>query len=253
MSGRPMRVLVLGGATEAAALARALADRTDIDAVLSLAGRTENPALPPIRWRIGGFGGVAGLEDYCGTERIDAVIDATHPFAAQMSRHAVAACRQLDLPLLVLTRPPWMPQAGDRWIEVDDMHAAVAALGSAPRSVFLTVGRLSLPAFAAAPQHRYVVRTIEVAGAGFDVPHKTLITAQGPFGVEDELALMRREGVEILVTKNSGGAATQAKLHAARDLGLTVVMVRRPAGDGVEEVHDVARALEWLDVHRPAP
>lgn len=248
-----MRVLVLGGATEAAALARALAGRPDIDAVLSLAGRTGNPALPPIPWRIGGFGGVAGLEDYCRAGRIDAVIDATHPFAAQMSLHAVVACRELGLPLLVLTRPAWTPQPGDRWIEVDDMQAAVAALGSDPRTVFLTVGRLSLPAFAAAPRHRYVVRTIEVTGADFDVPHKTLITAQGPFGIEDELTLMRREGVDIVVTKNSGGAATEAKLHAARELGLPVITVRRPAGHGIEEVHDAASALAWLDAHRPAP
>jgi precorrin-6A/cobalt-precorrin-6A reductase len=250
---RAMRVLVLGGSSEAAALARAFVGRPDFAAVLSLAGRTHNPVLPQIRSRVGGFGGVAGLVKYCRGERIDAVVDATHPFAAQMSRHAAEACGELGLPLLVLSRPPWALQPGDRWVEVDDMSDAVAALGETPRTVFLTVGRLSLPSFGVAPQHRYVVRTIDEP-EGLDVlPRSTLITARGPFTVEDEMALMVTEGVDILVTKNSGAAATAAKLAAARSLGLPVVMVRRPAGQSGDEVHAVEDALAWLEAHRPAP
>lgn len=248
-----MRVLILGGTTEASALARRIAGRRDLEPVLSLAGRTRNPVPPPIAFRVGGFGGIAGLKNYLVESRTDAVIDATHPFAAQMSRHVAAACRDLGLPLAVFTRPPWRRQDGDRWISVSDISAAVLALGEAPRTVFLTVGALQLAAFAAAPQHRYIVRTIDPPAAIDGLPAHRLILARGPFGIADEIALMRHERVDVLVTKNSGGSATEAKLAAARALGIAVVMVERPAAEAVPAFDTLDAILAWFEAHRPAP
>ncbi|PSC06687.1 cobalt-precorrin-6A reductase [Alsobacter soli] len=248
-----MRVLILGGTTEATALARRLAGRADIEAALSLAGRTSAPAESPLPTRVGGFGGVEGLAGYLRSERIDAVVDATHPFAAQMSRHAVAACREMTTPLLVYTRPEWRPGPGDRWTTVPDMPAAVEALGVAPRTVFLTVGRLSFPEFFAAPQHRYVARSIDAPDGLDRLPRCELVLARGPFDVEAEAALMQSHGVDVLVTKNSGGAATAAKLEAGRRLGVEVVMVARPAPSGAPVEHHLDAVLAWLEAHRPAP
>ena len=217
-----MRLLLLGGTTEASALAR----RLDANATLSLAGRTKTPAASPLPTRIGGFGGVDGLVRYLRDERIDAVIDATHPFAAQMSAHAVAACAAADVPLAVLTRPSWTPRSGDDWREVGDAAEAAAALGETPRRVLLTVGRLSAGAFRAAPQHHYVLRSID---APEDLPPDVeIVLARPPFARDDEIALMTSRGIEIVVSKNAGGEATRAKLDAARLLSVPVVMIRRP-------------------------
>ena len=241
-----LKLLVLGGTTEASRLAALLAERTDIAPLLSLAGRTRDLAPSPIPRRVGGFGGVDGLIRFLQDEGMGAVIDATHPFAAQMSAHAAEACAALDLPLARLTRPAWTVQAGDRWQEVTSAEAAAAALGDAPRRVFLTVGRLSLDAFAAAPQHHYLVRTID-APDGLALPHATLMQARGPFPAEAEEALMRREGVEVLITKNSGGEATAGKLLAARRLGLPVVMIARPQKPAVPTFYAPEEVMGWLD------
>ncbi len=249
-----MKLLILGGTTEASALARALAGRDDVAPLLSLAGRTRNPALPPIPHRIGGFGGVAGLTDHLRRERVDAVVDATHPFAARISAHAVAACAAAGVPLLAFTRPPWRPEPGDRWTAVPDLGAAAAALGAARVTALLTVGRLGLASFKAAPQHRYVVRTIDPPDPADLPPDCALLFDRGPFHLDDELALMRREGIEAVVTKNSGGAAAAAKLEAARALGLRVVAVDRPRIAGPRrEVEALEEVLAWIEAHRGAP
>jgi precorrin-6A/cobalt-precorrin-6A reductase len=248
-----MRVLILGGSTEASALARLVAGREEIEAVFSLAGRTQNPAPLPIPLRVGGFGGIEGLIDYLGRERIDAVIDATHPFAAQMSHHAEAACRAHRLPRLVLTRTPWTAVEGDRWIEIADAAQAAQALGSVPRRVFLTVGRLSLPAFAIAPQHRYVVRAIEEPEGLAALPNHRLILTRPPFRIEDEVRLMREEKIDTLVSKNSGGEASYAKIAAARELGLPVVMINRPKPADGPSLHDPQAALDWISRQGRAP
>lgn len=224
-----------------------------IDAVLSLAGATANPAPSPIPQRIGGFGGAAGLAVYLRAERIDAVVDATHPFAARMSANAMAACRATATPLVVFTRPPWTPQEGDRWIEVATMEEAVDALGAFRKTVFLTQGRLQLAAFARAPQHRYVVRAIDPPAEAKALADCRLILTRGPFALEDELALMRVERVEILVTKNSGGRATYAKIEAARMLGVDVVVVRRPEPPDAETLSDLDSVIAWIAAHRGAP
>jgi precorrin-6A/cobalt-precorrin-6A reductase len=248
-----MRVLVLGGTTEASLLARRLAQRDDIAAILSFAGRTESPRQPPIPFRIGGFGGVDGLTDFLLADRIDAVVDATHPFAVHISENAAGACQRTRLPLVAFTRPAWQQQDGDRWISVDDTEAAVRALGETPRRVLLTHGRLQLAAFASAPQHSYVVRTIDRPADIMALPRHRLILARGPFLTGDETRLMRHEHIEVVVTKNSGGQSTYAKIEAARTLQIPVVMIRRPQISRVDELFDVDEVMTWLDAHGLVP
>jgi precorrin-6A/cobalt-precorrin-6A reductase len=248
-----MRLLILGGTTEATALAGRIANRRDLDPVLSYAGRTRNPSPPPIPFRVGGFGGVAGLETYLTERKVDAVIDATHPFAVQISRNAVAACRKLGLPTARLTRPPWQRQNDGRWTNVADIAGAVRALGDRPRRVFLTIGGLQLVEFGQVSQHRFVVRTIDPPEGLIALTFHRVILARGPFSVEDEIALMRDERIDTLVTKNSGGSATEAKIKAARALGIEVVIVDRPTPEGYAAFHSIDDVLAWIEAHRPAP
>jgi precorrin-6A/cobalt-precorrin-6A reductase len=248
-----MHILILGGTTEASALAALLAQREDLVATLSLAGRTAAPKALPIRTRIGGFGGPAGLAEWIEAENVAAVIDATHPFATQISRNAAAACAETGTPLLAVRRRPWIPVEGDRWIEVDSIPEAVQALGPAPRRVFLTVGRLELDHFVAAPQHRYLVRTIEPIPKTFALPELTAIRDRGPFDEEAEAALMQRHRIDVVVTKNSGGTATYAKVAAARRLGLPAVVVRQPQKPAAPRVEQPEAALDWILRHARAP
>ncbi len=234
-------------------LARRLADEPGFAAMLSLAGATANPAQAPIPQRIGGFGGIEGLITFLVRERIGAVVDATHPFASRMSANAVAACRATDTPLVVFTRPPWTRALGDRWNEVATMDEAVGALGAAPKAVFLTQGRLQLAAFARAPQHRYIVRAIDRPAEIDALPNCKLILKRGPFSLADEVTLMRNEGVEALVTKNSGGRATYPKIEAARALGIEVVIMRQPPPPEAETLHDLDAVMAWIAAHRYAP
>ncbi len=251
MNGK--RILILGGTSEAMALARALSARPEIDAVLSLAGRTGHPVLPPIAHRIGGFGGVEGLVAYLKDNAVAAVIDATHPFAAQMTRNAAQACETLGVPRLVFSRPAWQAGDADHWINVPNTEAAVDALGEAPRKVFLTVGRLSLPAFRRAPQHHYLMRSIDAPDLADRPPKLDLILARGPFDSTAERELMKAHRVEIIVTKNSGVGATDAKLAAARDLGLPVIMIDRPTLPDSRIVYDLDDVMAFIDTHGIAP
>ena len=243
------RLLILGGTTEATALARALADEAGFAPILSLAGRTSAPMASPVPARVGGFGGEEGLARYLAVEGIAAVIDATHPFAARISANAARAAVRAGVPLLAIRRPAWEREPGDAWTEVKDMAGAAQALGPVPRAVFLTIGRQEVSAFAGAPHHSYVVRSIEPVGDALPVPRLTTITARGPFDAEAEAALMREAGIEVVVSKNAGGTATYGKIVAARRLGLPVVMVRRPAKPEGPSVPDAAGALAWLRAH----
>ena len=246
-----MRILVLGGTTEASRLARALAERPDIEATLSLAGRTVDPAAQPIATRIGGFGGIEGHAAYLREHGIEAVVDATHPFAEQISRHAAEAARLTGTPIVAFVRPAWVREPGDRWVEVADLDAAAQALGAAPRRVLLTTGRLGLDHFTAAPQHHYLIRTIDPPGDLPGLPQHRLLLDRGPFDLEAERALMAAERIEVVVTKNSGGAATYPKIVAARELGLPVVIVQPPVRPDVAQVHDVAAVFAFLAAHDP--
>ena len=240
------RLLILGGTGEALALAERAQRLPGLQVITALAGRTTRPTLPQGELRSGGFGGVAGLADYLEEASIDLVVDATHPFAAQISRHAAAACAQSGRPLLMLVRPPWERAPGDCWIEVDTVAAAAAALPDTARRAFLTVGRQELAAFAALEGHWFLVRVIEPPANGLPLRDYALVAGRGPFTVEGETRLMRDHRVDVVVSKNSGGAATYAKIAAARGLGLPVVMVRRPSLPEAERVADVAGAMAWI-------
>lgn len=244
------KLLILGGTTEASAVAAMMAGDKRFDAMLSFAGATRAPRPPPIAFRVGGFGGAEGLARFLQDRRIDLLIDATHPFATQMTRNAAQAAAMTGVKLLVVLRPPWTPGDGDCWTMVSTMAAAAHALGPLPRRVLLTIGQKDLAAFQAAPMHHYVVRSIDPPDPASLPPSATAISARGPFLEADELALLRESGVEVMVTKNSGGLATQAKLAAARTLAIPVVMVQRPAppSEGVL-VADAAAAAAWLEAH----
>jgi precorrin-6A/cobalt-precorrin-6A reductase len=245
------KILILGGTSEARQLAGRLAGRADLDVTLSLAGRTAKPAAQPVAVRLGGFGGADGLTQYLAGQRIDILIDATHPYAAAISANAAAAAAQTGTPILALRRPPWRAVAGDRWTEVDDIRAAVSALGDEPRRVFLAIGRKDVAAFAAAPQHDYLIRSVDPIEPPLKLPHVSFIAARGPFAEADERALLAQHRIEIVVSRNSGGEATYGKIAAAREVGLDVVMLRRPALPAVPSVETVDEALAWLN-HAPA-
>jgi precorrin-6A/cobalt-precorrin-6A reductase len=242
----PTRVLILGGTTEARRLAERLAPRADLDVTLSLAGRTSRPVPHPVPLRVGGFGGPAGLAAHLTSERIDRLVDATHPYAAQMSAHASEAARRAGVPLLALRRPAWQPVAGDRWTEVADTPAAARALGEAPRRAFLALGRNEIAVFEAAPQHHYLVRSVDPVEPPLAVPSATYIQARGPFREEDDRALLAAHRIDVVVSKNSGGDAAYGKIAAARTLGIAVILLRRPALPEVAAVETVDDAVAWL-------
>ncbi|HTR11946.1 MAG TPA: cobalt-precorrin-6A reductase [Roseiarcus sp.] len=248
-----LRLLILGGTSEASALAQRLAEAPGVAPILSLAGATEKPAPSPIPKRIGGFGGADGLAAYLRAERIGAIVDATHPFAVRVSANAVQAARTTETPLVVFTRPPWKSQEGDRWTEVQTIDKAVDVLGPRRKIVFLTQGGLRLATFARAPQHRYVVRAIDRPSEIDALPDCKLILARGPFALADELELMRNERINVLVTKNSGGAATYPKIEAARMLKIQVVIVQRPKPPEAMTLHALDDVMAWITAHRAAP
>jgi precorrin-6A/cobalt-precorrin-6A reductase len=247
-----MRVLVLGGTFEASKLADLLAGQSGISSVLSFAGRTKAPRAPKIPYRIGGFGGAAGLQAYLEAERIDVLVDATHPFAEQMSRHAAIAVARAKIPLVVLSRPAWIAQPGDHWIDAADMAAAAAALGREPKRIFLTIGRLQIGAFAAAPQHFYLIRAIEPLTLPPNLPRHRVVLGRGPFAFEAEDKLLREEAIDVIVSKNSGGEAALAKVRAARHLGVPVIMVARPRQASGPVLHDPVEAMTFIFRHRAA-
>ncbi len=242
---------MLGGTTEASALARKVAGDARLAPLLSLAGRTTNPQPQPIAVRIGGFGGIEGLANFLRAEAIDAVVDATHPYADQMSAHAVAACRDAGVPLASLVRPQWTRETSDDWQVVADTEAAADALGTEPRRVFLSLGRQDLHVFARAPQHHYLARLIERPDQAMLPPDLRLLQARGPFERADEERLLREERIEVLVSKNAGGTATYGKIEAARALGLPVVMIARPHKPAGIVFADVEACVAWL--HGLAP
>jgi precorrin-6A/cobalt-precorrin-6A reductase len=245
------RILILGGTAQARQLAQRLAGRANLDVTLSLAGRTASPAAQGVPVRSGGFGGVDGLARYLAEERVDVLIDATHPYAAQISANAANAAAQAGTALLALRRPPWTARAGDSWIEVDNVAEAARALGEKPRRVFLALGRNELRPFAGAPHHCYLVRSVDPVEPPLAVPRADYIIGRGPFAEADERALLERHRIDIIVAKNSGGAATYGKIAAARALRLPIILLRRPPLPEGPAVETVEAAVAWLD-HAPA-
>lgn len=242
------RLLILGGTAEAVALATAVAARfPDLGLITSLAGVTSRPTPMPGDLRTGGFGGAEGLAAYLADAGIAYVIDATHPFAAQIARNAEAACRMTGTPRLKLLRPMWQRAPEDTWIETADAVDAAAKLAAmTARSVFLTLGVRDLQPFATLTGVSFVVRLIEAPAAPLPI-NARIVTGRGPFGAADERRLMETHGIDVLVTKASGGTATEGKMFAARALGLPVLVIRRPEPPPGDLVADVAAALDWLD------
>nr|WP_045839030.1 cobalt-precorrin-6A reductase [Comamonas thiooxydans] len=242
------QVLLLGGTFDAYILSTLLHE-AGVQAIYSYAGATQTRRTPALPVRVGGFGGVQGLVDYLSAHHITHVIDATHPFAAQMSANAIAACAQLDLPLLSMERPAWQAQPGDQWQHVPDMAAAAQALSRSLKRVFLAIGRKQLAAFAGlADEHQFVLRVIDQEGGSLPLPASSyeLIVARGPFRLADELALLGQYRVDCIVSKNAGGADTYAKIEAARQLGIPVIMVDRPALAPRTQCQSPQQAMEWL-------
>ena len=238
------RILLLGGTTEANLVAQAIA-KAGLAGVYSYAGRTEAPMGQPIHMRVGGFGGVEGLGAYLQAEGITHVIDATHPFAAQMSRNALAACTAHVIPLIAMERAPWSAGEGDRWAHVPDIAAAVTALAGPPQRVFLAIGRQHIDAFAVQPQHSYLLRLVDTPSGPLPFP-ADVVVARGPFDVAGDTALMQDHGTDVIVAKNAGGKGAVAKIAAARILGLPVVMIDRPALPPRQVVHSVTAVMAWL-------
>lgn len=243
-----MKVLILGGTSESRALAASIEPMLEFDLVTSLAGRVADPTLPVGRTRIGGFGGRSGLAKYLRDNDIDALVDATHPFADAISAHAVDACATIGVPAVAFVRPPWTRRPGDLWSSVASVPDAAAALAPGER-VFLTVGRGGLHHFAHLDRTWFLVRVIDPP-TGPTPPLSTQLLARGPFEVEKEIALMREHRIDRVVTKNSGGTLTDAKLDAARALSIPVVMIERPVpravGSEIDTVDTVEAAVAWL-------
>lgn len=238
-------LLILGGTREAGLLAQSVAE-AGITATLSLAGRVDKPKPSPVMQRIGGFGGPEGLADYLQKNDITHVVDATHPFAAQMSAHAIDACERAQTPLLALSRAAWTAQSGDRWIHVGNMAEAAEALAGAAKQVFLAIGRVHLAAFANQPQHQYLLRLVDAPKKPLPLPKTEVILARGPFSAADDRALLEKHRIDLVVSKNAGGSGAYAKIKAARDLNLPVVMIDRPALAPRAEVSRVVQVMEWL-------
>ena len=245
-------MLVLGGTGESTALAAALAERDGVDAITSLAGRTRDPAEVRGAVRVGGFGGVEGLTAYLRDHSIDVLVDATHPFAALISRNAAAACAATGVSRLSLSRPPWTAVSGDRWIPANSIVAAAGLVPRHGKRVFLTVGRQELAAFAGLPCW-FLVRMIDPPEQAPPLEDCEVILGRGPFDEAEDAALLGQHGIDLLVSKNSGGPATYGKIAAARALGLPVVMIERPKPPGGETVETVDAALAWIDRGGAAP
>lgn len=238
-------LLILGGTTEAAALSRAVAE-AEIAATVSLAGRVARPRKLPLPTRIGGFGGVNGLAQYLQEQAITHVIDATHPFAAQISANAVQACAETGVPMVAFTRAPWGAQPGDRWTHVPDMAAAVAALHGPARRVMLAIGRMHLGGFAAQLQHFYLLRLVDPPENPVPLPRHHAVIDRGPFSLQGDTDLLRTHQIDLIVSKNAGGTAARAKLDAARALGIEVLIIDRPPMPARREMTELAEVMAWL-------
>lgn len=241
------KVLVLAGTAEARDLASLLAESPDWRTISSFAGRTAAPKLPVGEVRSGGFGGAAPLARFLADERIAAVIDASHPFAERISRNALAAADTAGVPLLRLNRPPWERQTGDRWHEIGDWPEAIPLLAGLSARVFLAIGYQELRSFSGLDGSFFLVRTVDPAPAPLPLERYEAITGRGPFALEDEMNLLREHAITHVICKNSGGSSAYGKIAAARELGLPVIIKRRPQGLRTAAVNTIEDAVAWLE------
>jgi precorrin-6A/cobalt-precorrin-6A reductase len=243
----PRTILILGGTAEANALAAALAENPGLRVIVSLAGRTAMPRRPAGEIRSGGFGGADGLAAYLTATAVDQVIDATHPFAARMGWNAAIACTQAAVPLLRLERPAWVGQAGDYWTEIDDWSEAAALLTAGSRRVLLALGRQELAPFAHLDALWFLIRSVDAPDPLPAFGRSQTLQTRGPFTLADECRLLAEYDIDTIVCKNSGGDAAVAKLTAARQMGLKVVMRKRPSRPPTPTATTLAEAIAWLD------
>jgi precorrin-6A/cobalt-precorrin-6A reductase len=241
-----LRVLILGGIGDAVELAIKIANIPGIEVITSLAGRTREPANLPGNVRTGGFGGVRGLTNYLREMQIDLLIDATHPFANQISENAAAATQEVGIPRLMVIRPPWEKLEDDDWLEVEDNLAAATALANRAKRVFLTIGRQEIGTFAHLQEIWFLMRMIDPPNTDVIVPPGLILCDRGPFNLENEQEILLKYNIDTIVSKNSGGNATYPKIIAARKLGIKVVMVNRPPVPPGKQVADVDSACKWL-------
>jgi precorrin-6A/cobalt-precorrin-6A reductase len=249
------RVLILGGTAEAAALARGALDRFGgvLQVTTSLAGRTERPAPLPGETRIGGFGGTSGLAAYLSDHGISRVIDATHPFATRISAQARLACEQAEVPRLILLRPSWRRHPLDRWIEVGSIEEAAEIIGRVGRRAWLTIGASEIACFSGGREVQFLVRVVDPPRQRLPLHSYEVVAGRGPFTLAGERHHLKYHAIDVLVSKASGGAATGAKIIAARELGIPIVMVRRPPREPGDAVETIEAALEWLSGRAPLP
>jgi precorrin-6A/cobalt-precorrin-6A reductase len=241
------RILILSGTGEGIELATRLANRKDLRTISSLAGRVREPKLPEGVVRVGGFGGIDGLASYLVKENIRMVVDATHPFAVQISRNAELACGRLGLPLIGLIRPPWVQTKADLWHEVADFREAAALVDRQKGRVFLSIGRQELGSFAVCHSTWFLIRAIEEPTGPLPDLHEILLR-RGPFNLDEELQLLRDHSIDRVISKNSGGSATYTKIEAAQLLGIPVVMVKRPVKHAIATVETLEEVI--LEINR---
>jgi len=240
------RILILGGTAEAVEIARRAAALPGADVLYSLAGRTRAPSLPGCALRVGGFGGAAGLARFLADEAVALVIDATHPYATRMAGNARAACERAGIARLKFLRPVWEEPAGAVWLDAATAAEAASLVEGRFGRVFLSIGTKELAAFSRLANCWFLVRTVDAPEAPLSLPACHTVQARGPFRIEDETALLREHRIDALVTRNSGGSATAAKLHAAAALAIATVMIARPPvppGVCYASVDDILMAL----------
>ena len=240
-----MKVLLLAGTSDARRIAEGLEEYHDIELLASLAGVTRRPEKLPCETCVGGFGGAEGFGRFLKANQIEAVVDATHPFAIRMSRTAAAVCDELSLPHVQMLRPEWEPQEGDRWTLVSS-EGDVAQHIKTPSAVFLATGRQTLSAFENLRDHTLICRQIDPPETEFPFPNGSFLVGRPPFSVKEEFVLFQRLGIDWLVVKNSGAMASRTKLDAARELGMPVAMIRRPVQPDCKKVDNVVDAISWV-------
>jgi len=238
------KILILGGTGDAVKLAAKLVPVPEIEVISSLAGRTRKPAALVGQVRIGGFGGATGLANYLQQNSIDILIDATHPCAGQITCNGAIASQLAKIPHLMLVRPQWQKVRGDNWIEVESVEAAAQAIPESVKRVFITSGRQQLEPFLLRSHIWYLMRSIDPPD--IELPNSKVLLDRGPFNLEQERKLLQDYQIEAIISKNSGGSATYAKIIAARELDIPVVMVKRPAIPEGEKVNDIEEAIAWL-------
>ena len=240
-------VLILGGTQEAVLLALKMVERQTWKVITAFAGRTNHPRIGGGHRHIGAFGGIKGLYTYLKTNNIHCVVDATHPFARRISENASLACRDAMVPRICLIRLPWVRHAQDHWIEVSNMEMAISHLPSRPSRIFLTIGRQQLAWFTMRDDLWFLVRLIDSSSARISLTNVVCIDGRGPFDVESERDLLKEYHIDMMVSKNSGGTASYAKILAARSLGVPVIMIAQPAPSTGLKVTEIDQVLTWLE------